>query len=139
MPYKIATKPLTVFDIRFFRFLLVGGIFFLLSTALLFIFVRVMHLHYLLGQGIVFFIINFFSYLLNKYYTFRGQLMVKRAELSRYYLVMLFSLVINLVLMYVLVDICGIHYLIATAGVAGLLTLLNYVAHLKVSFGSRSF
>ena len=136
---KIITHFRRVLDAQLSRFLLVGGIFCLLGVVLLYVFVQLTGMNYLVGYVIAFFILNFFSYLLNRYYVFNGRFTVKWGELTRYYLVMLFSLGVNLVLMYLLVDILGINYLVATMGVAVLLALFNYVAHLRVSFRNGKF
>lgn len=136
---KIPAQFRRVLDTRFSRFLLVGGIFCFLGAALLYVFVQLIGMNYLVGYGIAFFILNFFSYLLNKYYAFNYGSAVKWGELTRYYLVMLSSLGVNLALMYLLVDILGINYLVAAVGVAVLLAFFNYVAHLRVSFRNGKF
>lgn len=123
------------FNIRAFaRFSLVGALFALTNSILLAILVSGLGLHYLPASTILFFLLNYFSYLLNKKFTFKLQKQAIAREVRRYYLVMAISLTANLLLMCVLVDLLSVHYLIASAIVVATLSIFNFLGHAKFSF-----
>ncbi|KAF1697890.1 hypothetical protein CSC62_08130 [Pseudoxanthomonas jiangsuensis] len=118
----------------FLRFCLVGLLSVGLNLALLAFLVGRIGLPYLMACLIAFFSLNALGYLLNKAFSFRLGAVPKLSEAGRYFLVMALSLVANLVLMYLLVDRVGLHYLLASAAISAMLAILNFMAHALFSF-----
>lgn len=121
----------------FARFSLVGALFALTNAALLAFLVSYLKLNYLFASLILFFLLNYLSYLLNKTFTFKLSNKFIAKEMRRYYLVMAVSLTANLVLMYTLVDILSIHYLVASALIVVALSIFNFLGHTAFSFQHR--
>jgi glycosyltransferase involved in cell wall biosynthesis/putative flippase GtrA len=118
----------------FLRFCLVGAFSVGLNLALLALLVGQLGLPYLVACLVSFFSINAIGYLLNKAFSFQLGAAPKLGEAGRYFAVMGLSLALNLCLMYLLVEIGGIHYLLASVAVSAVLALLNFVAHAVFSF-----
>jgi len=119
---------------KFARFLLTGIGFTIFNLFLLAFMVDVLVVPYLLACIISFFVLNFFSYLVNKRFSFRLRKEVVPSELWRYYLVMMASLLTNLAIMYILVDILSIHYLSASLFTSILLVTINFTTHAVITF-----
>jgi putative flippase GtrA len=98
----------------------------LLSFWLLIEFIKV---HYLVATIINFFLINYFGFELNRALTFATNKSGYWVYLSRYFLVMLFSLTSNLLLMYLLVNYLSIHYLLSSLLVTVIFFLVNFTLH----------
>ena len=113
----------------FLRFALVGSLCAALNLVFLWIAVEAMKMHYLAAAFLSFVFINAGGYMLNRLFTFKLGLSVVLAELFRYYIGMLGSLVLNLCLMLVLVSLAGVHYLAASILVTLTLVIGNFTLH----------
>jgi putative flippase GtrA len=111
---------------HFLRFSLVGGAALACSLGGFYFLVDMRGIPYLYATGILFFVINFFSFLLNKYFTFRTESEHFPGEIQRYYLLMAWSFFLNLLCMFVLVDILGIWYIGASLVTAFLMMWHNF-------------
>lgn len=125
-----------LFERREIRFLFVGGI----NTAVgygTFALCIFLGLHYTIAQLISTIIGVANSYIWNKYFTFKkkGRSL---SEVIRFITVYAVSYVINLVLLYVLIDRMGLNEYLA--GILGLFvtTLISYIGHNKFSFAGGS-
>ncbi|WP_155629043.1 GtrA family protein [Burkholderia stagnalis] len=114
---------------RFLRFVLVGGLCTLLNLLTLWFVTTRIGWHYLVAVVISFLVVNGIGFALNKYFTFTRASRPKLREIRRYYAVMLGTLALNLSIMFLLVDVLGIHYLLASIVITVLFTLFNFVAH----------
>lgn len=121
-------------DSRFWRFAAVGGVFALTNLLMLRVLVGEFGWGYLFACSVAFILLNFGSYWFNKRVTYGLGSRISRVEVARYYFVMAVSLAINLSLMYVLVDVIGLDYLVASIFVTVLLAAGNFVAHLNLTF-----
>lgn len=125
-------SPLTP---RFARFLAVGAIAVGVNLALFAVLVGVLGWGYLAATVVVFIVVNAGAFVLNRGWVF-GSHRAVAPSLARYYAVMTTSLVLNLILMRVLVETVGFHYLVASVIVSVLLAGANFAAHDRITFGS---
>lgn len=123
-----------VTESRFWRFALVGGAFAIVNLILLRMLVGGLGVDYMWACLIAFILLNFASYLINKRVTYGLDSRVRARELARYYLVMAISLIFNLSMMYVLVEMVGFGYLEASVCVTVLLAFANFWAHSSLTF-----
>lgn len=66
-------KPLKLFDITFWKFIIVGIINTLFGTSIMFVFYNVFHFSYWLSSASNYFFGSILSYLLNRYFTFNNR------------------------------------------------------------------
>jgi putative flippase GtrA len=125
LPTKLQTLP---------RFLLVGGACACLNLAFLWVATGRFHLHYLVSTLLSFVLLNGIGFLLNKYFTFGRWNTATWHELAKYYTTMLGSTVAYLLLMALLVGALGIHYLLASIFLTGVLALVNFRMHSTLTF-----
>lgn len=118
----------------FVRFLIIGALSLIFSLLLLYVLVEWAGMHYLGATVVVFISANLISFALNKYRNFRTRNEYFFGEMGRYYLVMLSSLLLNLLLMYVLVDVWELWYFLAGIVSAIVLTVYNFLLHVYFSF-----
>jgi putative flippase GtrA len=90
---------------------------------------------YLAATVAVFIVVNAGAFVLNRGWVF-GSHRAFAPSLARYYAVMATSLTLNLILMRVLVETVGLHYLVASVAVSVLLAVANFVAHDRITFGA---
>lgn len=110
----------------FIRFLLVGGLALSFSLAGFYLLVDKAGIPYLSATAILFFVVNFFSFLLNKYFTFRTENVHFPREMGRYYVIMVSSFILNLAGMFLLVDVLGLWYIAASVITAFLMVWYNF-------------
>ncbi len=110
----------------FARFLLIGSLAFICSLGGLYLLVDKMNISYLSATAIIFFVVNFFSFLLNKYFTFRTESVHLPREMGRYYVIMASSFILNLVSMFFLVEVLGVWYIAASGITAFLMVWYNF-------------
>lgn len=131
-------------DRRWWRFLVVGCVCFLTNLLVLYVGTELAGLHYLVSMLISIVIANTLGWALNRQWTFASTSTAWFAEYTRYLAVNLSSFLASLGLMALLVSGAGVHYLLASAGIAVVLTAFNFIAHRGWSFagndqpGSRS-
>ncbi|GET37516.1 GtrA family protein [Microseira wollei] len=118
----------------FVNFLGVGGFCAILSLASIYLLTTVLNCHYLFSFVIVFILVNFIGFCLNKYITFKTKKKEFWHELWKYYSVMLSSFCMNFILMYLLVDVLKIWYIYANIMLIIGFTIYNFFMHKKWSF-----
>lgn len=131
-PFKMLEKLRLLFERKEIRFLFVGGI----NTAVgygTFALCIFLGLHYVAAQIISTIIGVANSYFWNKYFTFRKR-DKSLSEVVRFITVYAVSFIVNLGLLYILIDILKMNEYIA--GCLGLIatTLISYIGHNKFSF-----
>jgi putative flippase GtrA len=119
---------------RFAAFVFVGGLCLAANTLTLWLLTSRLGVHYLLSTLIAFASITPLGFLLNKMLAFRTRREYARIELPRYFGAMAASFALNLGLMYLLVSLLGMWYLSASALVAVLLMVANFVTSDRWSF-----
>lgn len=108
----------------------------LLGIILLSILTDDLNLHYIAAFATSFIIVNAAAYTSALLYTFNRSCKASRSGLTRYYVVSLFSLLLNSIMMFIFVDIFGLHHLIAATLLVFLNAPLNYVMHKNFSFST---
>lgn len=124
-----------VYDNRFHNFLIVGGVSYLLNLLLLYSLTSLAGLHYMVSAFLAFAIVNSSGYVMNRRYTFKKTGSVFWRGLWKYTMVMLSSCFWVLVMMYVMVDYCGVRYILANIMITGGITVYNFFLHRKWTFG----
>jgi putative flippase GtrA len=119
---------------NFLKFIIVGGFCACLNLISLYVLTTVLNFHYLISFIIVFILGNFIGFCLNKYFTFRTNSRHFLKELWKYYSVMLTTFGINLIFMYILVDILKIWYLFSSFIIIAACTIYNFFMHQNWSF-----
>lgn len=132
--YALFALAKTIASATILKFLSVGGFCAGLSLAIMYVLISGLGINYLIATIITIFVTNFIGFSLNKYYTFRTHQREFWREIYKYYSVMLSSYILNLCIMYALVDIVNIWYLYANVVCILLLTPFNYLLHKKWSF-----
>ncbi len=113
------------------RFLIVGGISFIVDYGLLFILVEFFDVHYLYSSAISFTVSVIFNYYLCVKYVFKGA----GSQTTRQAIIFIGSSVVGLglnqICMYFFVDLLKIHYMIAKIGATAIVTIWNYIMKRK--------
>lgn len=122
---------------EFIRFCVAGGASALLSIILLSVFTDGLNLHYIASFTLSFTIVNAVAYATALIYTFRRTNRPSRSGLARYYSVSVFGLLLNSIFMFALVDIFGLHHLIAATSLIFLNAPVNYALHKNFSFPKK--
>ena len=110
------------------RFTMVGAACFVLNLLILWAGTGLLGAHYLISAAVSFVAVTYFSFMLNRFFTFRASGDMGR-QTARYYVVTVTSLGLSLLSMHVLVDLAELHYLLANCLAAVLLLFGNYAAH----------
>ncbi|MBR3457033.1 MAG: GtrA family protein [Selenomonadaceae bacterium] len=120
-----------------FRFCIVGGLSFLLDYGLLYFLTEDIGLYYLYSSGISFTVSVVFNYWLCVVYVFR----VARHQTARQAAVFIGSSVaglgLNQLCMWVFVDFCAMHYMLAKIVATIVVTFWNYVMKRKALRGQK--
>ena len=116
------------------RFLVVGGVCFLLNTLVLYVGTEWLHLNYLVSLAVCFLLVNAVGFLLNGSFTFRVRIAGRADRWVRYYAMMTASLVASLGLFYIAVDLLHMNYLIANVVNTLILFGFNYLVGRRLVF-----
>lgn len=118
------------------RFVMVGGLCFVTNLAVLYGGTDVLGWHYLISMAVSIVVANTLGWLLNRLWTFGESGQAWWAEYGRYLSVCFSSTLISLVLMVLCVSVMGLHYLLASAMIAVLMLIFNFIAHRDWSFAA---
>lgn len=128
----------SLIDVKVFKFLFIGGFCAVLTLVLMYLLTSIFLINYLISAIITILITNYIGFFLNKVFTFQTDKKLFWRELWKYYGVMLSSNMINLCIIYTLVDIIRIWYLYANMVSIVALTPVNYLLHKYWSFKKKS-
>lgn len=126
-----------IHDRRWWRFVMVGGLCFMVNLLVLYVATDIWGWHYLLSMLLSIAVANTLGWFLNRVWTFGSSSSTLLAEYIRYLTVNLSSFAFSLLSMAVLVTGVGVHYLVASALNAVVLTVFNFLAHRGWSFAER--
>jgi len=116
-----------VFDPRsFVRFILVGGVTTSCQYVVLALLVELLHVKADVASSIGYGVGAAVSYLMNRIWTFKSDL-AHAQSLPRFIVMIGIGLLLSFALMHALVDIVGIHYLVAQVLTTGTVMLANYL------------
>lgn len=121
-------------DARLHRFLVVGGTCFAVNMGVLYVGTEWLGFHYLVSMAISIVVANSLGWALNRQWTFGATPSYWLHEYVRYFSVNLLSFGFSLLAMAVLVSGLGWNYLFASALLAAVMTLVNFVLHRDWSF-----
>jgi putative flippase GtrA len=121
-------------DKKIIKFSGIGALCASLNLGTLYLLTNILNFNYLISTLIALFLINFIGFYLNKYYTFQTKKKRFWQELWKYYSVMFSSFILNLIFMYLLVDILHIWYLYASLSITICFIVFNYLMHKNWSF-----
>ena len=123
---------------KFFRFVVSGGICFLLSFAILWFCTSALGLHYEVAIVAAFIAVNLVAFAINRIWAFEVRSGKSLPQLGRYYVVMLCSLLLCMLMMHALVEWVGLNYLIANVIASAVLLVGNFTAHTIWTFRLQS-
>ncbi len=122
---------------RLARYVAVGATAVGANLALFALLVGVLGWGYLVATVVIFFLVTGGAFIFNRAWVFRHDGAVA-PSLGRYYLITAISLALNLILMRLLVETVGLHYLVASLVNSLLLAAANFAAHTRITFGEAS-
>lgn len=118
----------------FSKFILVGGLCYIINISALYIFTNHLKIHYLGSSLLGFLLANSVGYIANRTYTFPERKIGFWRGLWKYNAVMLSSCLIVLLLMIIFVEVFKIGYLSANISIAVGSTIYNFIFHHKWTF-----
>ncbi|TRT62760.1 MULTISPECIES: GtrA family protein [unclassified Microcystis] len=130
---KLKSIMVIVYEKQFSKFFSVGLVCTVFNYVGLYLLTSILGIYYLVSFCIVWLLGNLLGYWLNKKYTFKSPKSIV-GEIHKYYLVMLSSLLINLMIIYILVKYFQVWYLIASVLTTILGIFYNFILHKKWSF-----
>ncbi|MFH1457409.1 MAG: GtrA family protein [Patescibacteria group bacterium] len=119
---------------QFFKFCVVGTIGAIIDIGGLFVLVEFVHIHYLLAATISFTVAVINSYFLNKYWTFQNKGNNHAKQFVIFVLVSVVGLLINLGVMYSLVEWLAVWYLLSKAIASIIVLFWNFFMNKYVTF-----
>lgn len=112
------------------NYLIVGGLTTLVSIAFYALFTKLFHVNYMISNVISWIVSVTFAYVTNKVFVFKSKCDTQEAvlvEIYQFFKYRLFSLLIDILLMYVCVELINIDDMIAKVIVQIIVIILNYV------------
>lgn len=122
---------------RLTRFVVVGAVAVGMNLVLFALLVGVLGWGYLAATVVIFFLVTSGAFIFNRRWVFGFDGAVA-PSLGRYYVITAVSLALNLILMRVLVETVGLHYLVASVVNSLLFAAANFAAHTRITFGQPS-
>lgn len=110
------------------RFGVVGGLAFLVDYGVLWALVDLLGVNYLVASALSFAVSVIFNYVLSTLWVFECSGNGNRLhEFLVFVVLSVIGLLLNLAIMWLAVDVLGIHYLIAKIGSTGIVMVYNFV------------
>ena len=124
---------------KLMRYIMSGGTAAIVTIGLLFVFTHYVGMWYIIAAIIA----NIFglvvSFTLQKFWTFRDHSRdILKAQATTYFIIFLFNLVTNSVILYCLVEFFNLHYLLAQVVSGGMLACLSYFLYRHFVFSAQS-
>lgn len=119
---------------RFIKYAGVGVSTFLFDLLLLFILIDFFHVHHVVAAGLAFLIAVSCNFLISRRLVFKGTERAAGKSYAAFILIAGCGLVFVSGLMYVAVDIIGLHYLVSRILIAGVVGMWNYLMNLYLNF-----
>lgn len=119
---------------QFKRYLITGFTSFGIEYTMYYLLHRILLLDYLTANVIVYVVIFWINFLLNKFWSFKSQTNFIR-QLKLYLVLFIFNLVVaNVFIMYLLTDILGIDSMLTKVMVMGFVVSWNFILYKKVIY-----
>lgn len=119
---------------RFLKYLSVGVSTFLFDLTLLFIFIDFLGMHHVVAAGVAFLIAVSCNFLISRRFVFKGTARPPGKSYAAFIVIAGSGLLFVSGLMYVSVDILGLHYLVSRVLIAGVVGMWNYLMNLYLNF-----
>ncbi len=124
--------------IQLFRYIIVGGVAFLVDYGLLYVLTEFMHLYYLISATISFILGLAVNYLISTNWVFRhSKLSNRMVEFTVYSIIGVIGLLINNFLLYFFTDYLHIHYMISKLITAILVMGWNFFGRKLILFKNK--
>ena len=123
---------------QFIKFSLVGILNTAIHFAVFYALYSFMGVYHLLASAIGFGFAVTNSYFINKHWTFKSTGSNIRNEFSKFFIVNLFSLTVNLASMAILVEICFIHPPVAQLATIVITLMINFSGNKYWSFNGKA-
>jgi putative flippase GtrA len=134
---KILKKETTDWKIQLFRYVIVGGISFIVDYSLLFVLTEHVGLHYIVSATISFIAGLIVNYTISTSWIFRNsKLSNTTVEFIIYGAIGVVGLVLNNILLYLFTDILHIHYMLSKLITAALVMGWNFVGRRIILFNN---
>jgi len=118
------------FAIQFLRFTIVGAFGTIIQLIILYVLTEFLGVYYILSSFLGYIVVFSFGFLLNKIWTFKESLRHKIfSKYIKFLTVCLFSLIINLILLYMLTEFFYIYYMISQLIVAFISLWVNFLGN----------
>jgi putative flippase GtrA len=112
--------------VKITKYIIAGGTAAVVDLFCLHIFVRYLHLWYLVAAVIAFLVAFCVSFTLQKFWTFKDGSTKVKTQAGVYFGVSIINLCINTLLMYLFVETFSAHYLVAQFIASGILAVSSY-------------
>lgn len=125
--------------VQLFRYLFVGGVAFLVDYSLLYVFTEWAGLHYIVSATLSFLAGLTVNYLISTRWIFKSGTVVKNrmGEFAVFGLIGVAGLLLNNLLLYLLTDLCDVHYMISKLAVTVAVMLWNFFGRKLILFNSK--
>jgi putative flippase GtrA len=122
---------------KIIRFCISGALGFMVHVLVLFVLVEFLHIWYLIATSLAFLVSVSASYFLQKIFTFKHKSRHTISQFLAYFVLSIFNFFLNILIMYILVDILGIMYLYSQAISSILNAILSYLIINKFIFNIK--
>lgn len=126
---KIKTRIISkAFLLQLIKFVIVGAIGTLVNISVLFLLTEFFKFLYLISEVIGFTLATINNYLLNKIWTFEENIQVKIIrKYIQYFIVCLLSLILNLIVLFLLVEVFDFWYILAEIVAIMVSFVINFI------------
>ena len=123
---------------EFTKFAIVGALGTLINVLVLYLFTEIFNVYYIISEIVAFIVSSINNYLLNKIWTFKEELQEKIViKYTEFLTISVIALIINLSVLFVLVEYFNFWYILAEVGAIICAFLFNYVGNKLWTFRKR--
>lgn len=116
-------------SLQFIRYVFVGGIAFVADYATLWCFTEYLHFHYLISASIAFIAGLAVNYILSTIWVFSKPVFTNKiVEFLLFGVIGVIGLILNGIIMYLLTDKCGVHYMVSKLASTVTVFIWNFAA-----------
>ena len=135
---KILKETTTNWKIQLFRYIIVGGVAFIVDYSLLFVLTEYVGFHYIVSATFSFIAGLVVNYIISTSWIFRNsKLSSTTVEFVIYGAIGVVGVVLNNILLYLFTDILHIHYMISKLITAALVMGWNFVGRRVILFNNN--
>ena len=135
---KILKETTTNWKIQLFRYIIVGGVAFIVDYSLLFVLTEHVGFHYIVSATFSFIAGLVVNYIISTSWIFRNsKLSSTTVEFVIYGAIGVVGVVLNNILLYLFTDILHIHYMISKLITAALVMGWNFVGRRVILFNNN--